>query len=200
MSNRPRTLADLQSVSKKLVVVTGISGSGKTTLASIISNKLNGVEYSVDALKVHVYESAGFIDLEERIILNDLAKQMFKRDVMLALRAEIATVVVEYPFVIEWQNFFAHEAKNYNYTLIVINCNTLSFDKIWERRLKRDLDETVRPKCLIAEQYISNKLFTQDNKLEEAHKLEQCEMYKNGYYTSITGDYNYTDAEIYAML
>lgn len=194
------SLPKIDAVPKHLVVVTGISGSGKTTLAKEIQERVGGVLLSVDDFKQKEYEYSGFVDLDERYVLNDLAKCVFKREVMLCMRDGEETVIVEYPFSLEWGHFFASECAKYGYTLVVVNCNTAPFDEIWERRCVRDIDRNLRPMCLTAERYINGKEYMMDNKLSEEHRKEQLERYKIGYYTSIVGDLNYTDEEAYGIL
>lgn len=192
---------DFKVLCKKptVIVVTGISASGKTTLAKKMKNILNCELLSLDDYKVNIYERFGFKNDYERKILWNMAKNYFQIDVICALQSK-KNVIVEYPFDSKWQDFFNVITQNYGYKLIIVNCNTRDFEDIWEIRVKRDSDSTQRPLCLTASVYVKDVIYEPNGKLCDSYKMLKSKEYTDGKYTSLKGDYIFTDIEIGKML
>lgn len=180
---------------KNLLVITGISGSGKTTLGNKLSKKLDYTFLSLDDYKEKAYEAYGFKDEYERLILHDMAKCEFKASIIKEMRSNKG-VIIDYPFNTSWQQFFDKITREYNYKLIIINCSTRDFESIWQSRVERDSNESVRPKCLTASTYIKDELYINNNKLNDEYKLNREKEYNNKKYTSLTGDIVLTDKEL----
>lgn len=92
------------SISKQLIIITGISGSGKTTLSKKIQKETKMDLLSVDTYKENVAEQYGFLSTEEHTICNQLAETKFKLEVIKLCR-ENKSIIVEYPFSARWQFF-----------------------------------------------------------------------------------------------
>lgn len=177
-----------------LYVVSGISASGKTTLAKRISEKLNCKLFSLDSYKEQLYELYGFISEQERLILWNMAKYKFQAEITTTIRNG-ESVIVEYPFDTSWQEFFNYLSKIYSYTLVIVNCNTRSFEDIWNSRVERDSNNSIRPLCLTARSYIKNKLYEGNGKLNISYMIKKENEYYDGKYTSLCGDFITTDCE-----
>lgn len=185
---------------RNLFVVTGISGSGKTTVAHIVGKMINcEIMLSLDDYKVSVYEKYGFLNDTERKILWDCAKTQFQADIISGLR-QGKNIIIDYPFDISWQDFFEYCSTRYHYNLVIINCNTRNFDDIWESRIERDFSNS-RHDSLTASKYIKGKIYVRNSKKYDCKKREQKQYeYKTGKYTSLLGDYEFTDIQIIELL
>lgn len=195
-------LQKLKYTSRNLYIITGVSASGKTTLATKAYKILKeSVFLSVDSYKQKIYEENGFINEQERKLLNQLAKDEFKKDLIIQMRNSSPDIIVEYPFSEEWQEFFQNVASTYKYTIIIINCNTKPFDDIWTAKVKRDKDKNARPLCLTAQTYIPKELYEPKYDLnsydvKEIHRRE----YIDQIYNKLKGDYLFSDIQFNEML
>ena len=180
---------------RKLIIVTGLSGSGKSTLAKTLS-ECSGIEmFSLDTVKEKMFDNYGFLNSDERYILSETAKDVFKVELLVKARKG-NSVIIEYPFNTKWQDFFNLVKNQYNYTLVIINCVSRDFEAIWNAKVVRDKSKN-RHLAHSAKRYIRNRIYEPDDSLyddkykyEEKRKLEECE------YTSLKGDIEYTDKEI----
>lgn len=182
-----------------MIIVTGISASGKSTLANKIKNTFNIPLLSLDDYKVALYEKYGFKNDIERKILRKMAILNMKADIFLLMR-ENKKFIIEYPFDSTWQEFFDYLVDEYNYKSVIINCNSRSFDDIWNSRIKRESDFEERPKCLTAQAYIKDKLYISNNKLNDDYKEIKRKEYEEGKYTSLKGNIILDDKNYYDEL
>lgn len=184
---------------RTLIIITGLSGSGKTTLAEALGKGFGLEVVAFDDFKVKEYENYGFMNEDERLALQAAAKEKFEHGIRARMLADL-TFIVEYPFRSYWQEFFDSVARKYNYKLLVINCNTRDFEELWESKIRRDNNPEVRPECLVADAYIKDKLCIRadisSSEFKEKHRLA----YENGTFTSIQGNYVYTDEEVRGVL
>lgn len=183
---------------KTLIIVTGISASGKTTLATKLKEKLKFKYFALDTYKTMMYEQYGFYNETERSILWNLSKNLFELDILKEMRKG-KNLILDYPFDKSWNSFFESVSKTYDYTIIVINCNTRCFDDIWESRVSRD-SSNKREKCLTAQAYIKNRLYESNNKLNDEYREIKRQEYINEKYTQIKGDKILTDLEVYGII
>lgn len=158
---------------KTLVVITGISGTGKTTLASEMSKFLDVEMLSFDDFKVQQYETYGFTNEQERLKLWNDAKMEFLRALKLRMFTG-ATVIVEFPFNTTWQEDFDILRRQYQYELVILNCNTRDFDDIWKKKVERDTNPDTRRDCLGADAYVKGRLCTK----RDAHNKEYVERHR----------------------
>lgn len=187
-----------QSV-KTLFIVTGISASGKSTLAHKLGDMTGYEIFSLDTYKEKVYEQYGFKNEYERKILWNMAKLEFEADIIITMRSK-KSIIIEYPFDQSWQEFFDYISKEYDYITVVINCNTRDFEAIWNSRATRDSNFADRPKCLTASAYIKGELYESNQKINDQYKEVKRQEYMNEKYTSIKGNYVYSDKELWKML
>lgn len=187
------------NITKPLIIISGIAGSGKSTLSIYLQDILGGKILSVDNYKQQIYDKYGFKNNYERDNLDTIAKGIFKSDLIKYARKEM-DIIVEYPFNRSWQEFFNTIKQVYGYTTIIINCNTRNFDNIWKSRVERDTNFSIRPKCLTAKAYIKNELFEFANELNNKSMKQERKFYENNKYTSLDGDYIFTDTEIINLL
>lgn len=181
-----------------MLIITGISASGKSTLAEKLGKKYYFNILSLDSYKVEIYEQYGFLNETERLLMRNLAICRFKADIIELARCNKA-IIVEYPFDSSWQEFFDFISQQYNYRILVVNCNTRNFDEIWNSRVTRDSDFTVREKCLTASVYVKDKLYKSNSKLNAAYKEVKRKEYESGKYTSLQGHRVFTDKEFLAL-
>ena len=184
---------------KTLFIVTGISASGKSTLGHKLGDMTGYEVLSLDDYKEKVYEYYGFKNDYERKILWNMAKLKFEADIVITMRSG-RSIIIEYPFDQSWQEFFDYISKEYNYITSVISCDTRDFEDIWNSRVIRDSNYADRPKCLTASAYIKDKLYESNHKINDEYKEVKRQEYMNGKYTSIKGDYIYSDKEFIKML
>jgi len=186
------------NIDHALFIVTGISGSGKTTLALKMKDFFKCKLLSVDSYKEYVFDKYGFKNDYEKRILDSLAHNIFKAKLIKNMRKK-KDIIVEYPFSINWQNFFVTVAREYKYTIIIVNCNTEDFQDIWNRRLSRDNSQD-RHKGLVAKAYIKDKLFKGSNELTTGNKTIQEKFYNIGKYNTLYGNFIFTDSEMYNII
>lgn len=194
-----------------LIVLCGMSGTGKTTFARHISDKFQDhpVKYfAIDDYKDKNYRKFGFHNKDERLIFRDLAIAEFKVDVMREINKGKCSVIIDYPFEKEWQAFFDFLTKKESsqYKLVIVNfgipsrsdeCNEIGkrFDRIWKRRVERDLSIGERRSAsLVSKSYQMNddgseNFIIDENKFSDDNKNRLLEKYKNGKFNAITGDF-----------
>lgn len=177
-----------------VIIVTGISCSGKTTLAKKLGERYGYNVLSLDDYKVELYEKYGFLNETERCNLWDTARNLFCADIIKRCRGG-ETFIVEYPFDYTWREFFDYLKEQYETTLFVVNCNSRSFNDIWNSRVLRDgsLNDEVRPLCLTASKYIKDSVYESNEKLNTNYKGKKHAEYMDGKYTCIVGDYVVSD-------
>lgn len=184
---------------KYLIVVTGISGSGKTTLAQKLE-AVSGFHYlALDDFKVKVYERYGFLTEEERILLRKMAVCEFSAEILQSARSN-ESLIIDYPFSQEWQSLFDYVRQQYDYRIVVVNCNTRNFEDIWADRIARDSDFSVREKSLTAAKYVRDELYVPDGHNTNSYKKIKQEQYENNKYCRIVGDVAFTDEKFYEFL
>lgn len=180
---------------KTLYIITGMQGTGKTILANILSDALNPIisptVMSLNDYKIHQYNKYGFTDEYEKGILNNTCEYAFQADVIKKMRKG-KTIIVEYSFDKHWNTFFDNEASKYRYRRIVINCNTMFFEKIWWCITTRDLNSDRQDTPLNAEVYLKGKLYIPNKNIGNNKELMN-KQYTSGVYTSIDGDFTLTD-------
>ena len=178
---------------KTLIIITGISSSGKTTLAKQLNEKYGLQTYSLDDYKVQCYEKTGFYNEQERLILRQQAIQNFKTDIIKHIRTG-SSLVCEYPFTLEWQEFFDYIKEYYKYNIIVVNCNTKPFEDIWNLRIRRDRELIDRHPSLTASAYIKYKTFVPAvTKFTAEYKQLKEQEYITDKYCKLSGDFVISD-------
>ena len=182
-----------------MIVITGVSSSGKTTLSKLFEDKYDLKLYSLDDIKVEGYEKYGYLNKIEHSILKNLGRYEMQARIISDLRSNDARLVLEYPFTKEWQNFFDYCREVYKTKLIIINCNTKDFEKIWDMHVNRDSvrfsDE--RHNSLHAKKYIRDSVYVQDKYiLTDKYKEKLKNYYTNNKFCSLTGDFIFNDSEI----
>ena len=130
--------------------------------------------------------------------MRELAICKFKASIIELARCS-KPVIVEYPFDSSWQEFFNFIGQQYDYSILVVNCNTRDFDEIWDSRVARDSDFTMREKCLTASVYVKDKLYESDGKLNDSYKEVKRKEYESGKHTSLQGNRVFTDKEFSAL-
>lgn len=178
-----------------LYVLSGISASGKTTLAKKMQKDFKYNLLSLDNYKEKIYENYGFKNNMERKILLNMAKNEFQSDIIKLARTN-QNIIIEYPFDITWQNFFDYIGNEYNYLIVIVNCNTRTFEDIWTSRIERDSNEKLRPLSLTAKAYIKDILYENNGKLNDMYKKEKEIEYIDSKYTSLKGDYVFNDLQV----
>lgn len=130
-------------------------------------------------------------------MLNRLAKLKFQAELMLLMRKNESSIIVEYPFKEEWNGVFKDLALRYNYRRVVVNCISLTFEELWERKVARDKSDE-RPGCLLADSYINGEVccIDQSDFDKERHELE----YKSLVYNRIEGDQVISDKDMRMIL
>lgn len=194
-------LRDALSDNRRLIVVTGMSGSGKSTLAMEISKYMGAQVLSLDNFKIEVYERFGFLNKAERLCARDAAIALFKMALQEIMRTR-QSVIIEYPFKKEeWQSFIEDVCSRYEYSSVIVNCNSVDFCDLWERRNLRDSNKEVRHRSLTAQAYVKGEVYELDT---EKYSLEEKgrhrKLYEEGVYTSLSGGYNFTDGDVYEYL
>lgn len=130
----------------KLIIITGISGSGKTTLARYLNQTIqNSILLSLDQVKESVADTIGFKNTEQKENLNQLSNQFFTSLLEESMKRKDETIIIEYPFSIEWKNTFQNFSSKYNYNVITINSIVDDFDENWDRIIKRDFSDERHP-------------------------------------------------------
>lgn len=189
---------ELLSQKNILIVVTGISCSGKTTLANKIKGFVkDAILISGDDYKVELYNQYGFNDKHEKAVLRELALAKFRAEIMLYARTGLP-LIIDYQFDLTWSRFLHFIRDRYSYTTIVIQCQSLSFDELWERRLKRDFNSLLRDRCLTASKYFleTGEYERDESKYDEISRIAHRESYESGKYTELKGHYTFQDNEI----
>ena len=184
---------------RKLIVITGLSGSGKSTLANTLS-EYSGIEmYSLDTIKEKICDDYGFTNVNERHILTETAKSVFKAELLVKVRKG-NSVIIEHPFSSKWQDFFNHIRNQYGYTLVVINCVSRDFENIWNAKIMRDRSYN-RHLAHSAKRYIKNCIYEPDDFLyDDTYKDEEKRKFKENVYTSLKGDFVFADKELRRVL
>ncbi len=130
----------------KLIIITGISGSGKTTLARYLNQTIqNSILLSLDQVKESVADTIGFKNTEQKENLNQLSNQFFTSLLEESMKRKDETIIIEYPFSIEWKSAFQNFSQKYNYNVITINSIVDDFDENWDRIIKRDFSDERHP-------------------------------------------------------
>lgn len=179
-----------------LIVVTGMPGAGKTTLAYKLSERFDIACLSLDTYKEVASSKYGFNGKFERDLIFELAKSLFKADVLVNVSLGLS-LIVESAFMEEWQEFFDHIVDYYNYDIIVVDCNSKSFEEVWDNRVKRDTSDE-RSKCLTSIEFADDTCIRKDPYLlSDEHKQNSSRLYHASYFNRINGDYHIRDNEVY---
>ena len=187
--NNLQQLINYLNKERVMIIITGISGSGKTTLLYKLKNSLvkQNVFYGeVDSYKIKEYEKYSFCNITEKNILKNIAIETFKADVIQKARHGV-NMVLDYPFNHKWQEFFNYIRSEYKYTIVVVNCNSRSFDDIIRKKIVRDADDSTRHKSLICSRYINDTYYCISDELSDDGIKKQQELYDSGYYNVIHG-------------
>lgn len=187
--NNLQQLINYLNKERVIIIITGISGSGKTTLLYKLKNSLvkQKVFYGeVDSYKIREYEKYCFCNITEKNILKNIAIETFKADVIQKARHGI-NMVLDYPFNPKWQEFFDYIHFEYKYAIVVVNCNSRSFDDIIRKKIVRDANDFTRHKSLICSRYIDDTDYCISDKLSDDGIKKQQELYDSGYYNAIHG-------------
>ncbi len=130
----------------KLIIITGISGSGKTTLARYLNQTIqNSILLSLDQVKESVADTIGFKNTQQKENLHKLSNQFFTSLLEESMKRKDETIIIEYPFSIEWKSAFQNFSQKYNYNVITINSIVDDFDENWDRIIKRDFSDERHP-------------------------------------------------------
>lgn len=127
---------------KFLILLAGPPATGKSFLVNTIkSNFPNTFVISPDEFKQDLAENVGFSNLKEKENLEILVWKCYYSALDIYMTVGKRLIVTEYPFSYKQKNKLESLAKNHGYQIITIRL-VADFDILWQRRIKRDLDDS----------------------------------------------------------
>lgn len=192
-------LRKLLSQDRVLIIITGMPGSGKSTLAKKLEKHFPLVRYSLDEFKVPMYEKYGFDNDMDRAQLKHKAIDKMQMCILNCCDLGLS-MVVEYCFTKDWQDFFDRVATEYKYIVVVVNCISRTLESTIDTVADRYTVNTEgRPICLQAESYHVTHGYTSRWPGLLAYTQKATENFKSGKFVSISGDYVLDDSFVNAV-
>ena len=170
-----------------LIIVSGVDGSGRTTLSEKLSEKYGIDTLSISKFKEEAYDRYSFLNLKEKNLLSELAELKFKSELLLKLSSGLP-VIVEHSFDWLWEEYFNYIAVEYNYKRIIINCDSMDFEEVWQNIIDNSKSKT-RHVSHDSIRYCGGiRIFKDKSLYTDKHYNTVKHAYENRKYTSLEGD------------
>jgi len=126
---------------KTLLLLAGDPGTGKSYFDQMIRARISGFhELSIDVEKEFLYDKYGFNNLDDREKLDYEALQLYLEKVKLAM-ARGHSIISDYPFSNKQWGTLKRLSETYDFQVITVVL-TADFEVLYNRQVKRDLDES----------------------------------------------------------
>ncbi|MGT2910457.1 AAA family ATPase [Streptococcus cameli] len=157
---------------KYLILIAGPPATGKSYLVNLIRETLPKLfVVSPDEFKEDMAESVGFNNLSEKDELEKKVWQYYYQALDLYMSVGKQFVLTEYPFSHKQKDHFIALSEKHHYEIITIRL-VADFEVLWERRRKRDIDESRHLSFIMSHYHYGDVI--EDRTLADNHITKQA--------------------------